>query len=114
MSKLLTLEVQCNSSLKLQRLIISTFSSIVWSVKSKFNPYFEFAVQIIKPYLSYDQLTIKQHDIKLIQIESIELMGVFAKFIGKEKFTDVYINNCLTFVQNVLGNESDPEMKSAA
>ena len=59
MSKLLTLEVQSNSSLKLQRLIVSTFSSIVWSVKNKFNPYFEFSVQIIKPYLSYDQLSIK-------------------------------------------------------
>lgn len=114
MSKLLTLEVQCNSSIKLQRLIISTFSSIVWSVKSKFNPFFEFAVQIIKPYLSYDQLNIKEHDIKLIQIESIELMGVFAKFIGKEKFTDAYVTSCLTFVQNVLGSETDPEMKSAA
>ena len=49
-----------------------------------------------------------------MQIESIELMGVFAKFIGKEKFTDAYINNCLAFVQSVLGHETDPEMKSAA
>ena len=41
-------------------------------------------------------------------------MGVFAKNIGKEKFTDVYVENCLNFVENVLANESDPEIRSAA
>lgn len=136
MSKLMTIEVQCNSSLKLQRLIVSTFSSIVCSVKSNFNPYFDFAVQIVKPYLSYNQLQVKQDETKLLQIECIgylgllvkylsfcfdvykcyvlDLMGVFAKNIGKEKFTDVYVENCLSFVENVLGNENDPEIRSAA
>ncbi len=71
MSKLMTLEVQCNSSLKLLRLIISTFSSIVCSVKTKFNPYFDFAVQLIKPHLAYNQSSSKDYETKSLQIECI-------------------------------------------
>ena len=41
-------------------------------------------------------------------------MGVFAKYIGKNKFSDVLIEDCLKFVQNVLTNESDPDTRSAA
>ena len=37
-------------------------------------------------------------------------MGVFAKFINREKFSDQLIEDCLKFVQNVLINESDPEV----
>jgi hypothetical protein len=39
-----------------------------------------------------------------------DLMGVFAKFINREKFSDQLIEDCLKFVQNVLLNESDPEV----
>lgn len=114
MSKLMTLEVQCNSSFKLKRLIVCTFSSIVCSVKSKFNPYFDFAVNMIKPYLSYSELQSKNVETKMLQIECIDLMGVFAKYISKEKFTDALIDNCLSFVQNTLANENDPELRSGA
>jgi len=113
MSKLIKLETQCNFSYKLQRLIVCTFSSIVSSVKNEFNPYFDFAVQIIKPHLLYSE-TARQVDSKLLQIECIDLMGVFAKFINREKFSDQLIEDCLKFVQNVLLNESDPEIRSAA
>ena len=114
MSKLMTLEVQCNSSLKLLRLIISTFSSIVCSVKTEFNPYFDFAVQLIKPHLAYTQSSTRDHDSKSLQIECIDLMAVFAKYIGKEKFNEGLIQNCLSFVENTLINENDPELRSAA
>lgn len=67
----MTLEVQCNSSLKVQRLIISTFSSIVCSVKTSFNPYFDFVVQIVKPHVSYSQILTKNNESKLLQIECI-------------------------------------------
>jgi len=40
----------------------------------------------------------------------IDLMGVFAKYIGKDKFTDNLIEDCLKFVQNVLTNDNDPEV----
>ncbi len=70
MSKLIKLETQCNFSYKLQRLIVCTFSSIVSSVKNEFNPYFDFAVQIIKPHLLYSE-TARQVDSKLLQIECI-------------------------------------------
>ncbi|CAF0848327.1 unnamed protein product [Brachionus calyciflorus] len=114
MSKLTTLELQSNSSLKLQRLIISTFSSIVCSVKSKYSDYFDYTVNLIKPYLSYNQLQTTHNDTKMLQIECVDLMGVFAKFIGKDKFTDDIVQNCLLFVTNALTNEADPEIRSAA
>ncbi len=41
-------------------------------------------------------------------------MGVFAKYIGKEKFSDSLIDDCLKYVQNVLINDNDPEIRSAA
>lgn len=41
----------------------------------------------------------------------LDLMGVFARFINREKFSDQLIEDCLKFVQNVLINESDPEVK---
>lgn len=135
MTKLIKLETQSNFSYKLQRLIVSTFSSIVCSVKTNFNPYFDFVVQIIKPHLLYSE-TQKLVDSKLLQIECIgnylcdlyllkqiyvnnsfkfiDLMGVFAKFIGRDKFTDALIEDCLKFVQNVLVNDNDPEIRSAA
>ena len=61
-------------SLKIQRLIICTFSSIVTSVKSDFDNYFDFVVQIIQPYLmasSEQQQQSKQFEFKLLQIECI-------------------------------------------
>lgn len=70
MTKLIKLETQSNFSYKLQRLIVSTFSSIVCSVKTNFNPYFDFVVQIIKPHLLYSE-TQKLVDSKLLQIECI-------------------------------------------
>lgn len=44
----------------------------------------------------------------------LDLMGVFAKFISKDKFTDVLIENCVEFVQTALTNETDVEIRSAA
>ncbi len=41
-------------------------------------------------------------------------MGVFAKHIGKEKFSDSLANDCLNFVQNILTNENDPEIRAGA
>ncbi len=70
MAKLIKLETQSNFSYKLQRLIVSTFSSIVSSVKNNFNPYFDFVVQIIKPHLLYSDIQ-KLPDAKFLQIECI-------------------------------------------
>jgi hypothetical protein len=114
MSKLMGLSVQCDASLKLKRFIICTFSSIVCSVKSAFNPYFDFAIQMIKPHLGYNQLEKKPDETKLLQIESIDLMGVFAKYMNKDKFNDALIENCLSFVQNILANDHDAEIRSGA
>jgi hypothetical protein len=130
MSKLMQLQQQCKNSLKLQRLIVCTFSSIVCSVKAHFNPYFDFVVEIIKPYLSMSSSSnsslnglssyigaeqVKQSiDSKLLQIECIDLMGVLAKHVGKDKFNQVLIGDCLSFVQSSLNNESDPEIRSGA
>ena len=114
MSKLMSLEGNANSSLKLQRLLISTFSSIVCSVKSNYNEYFDYTVNLIKPYLSYNQLHTGNNDTKMLQIECIDLMGVFAKYIGRDKFNEEIIQNCLSFVINALSNETDPEIRSAA
>ena len=41
-------------------------------------------------------------------------MAVFAKYVGREKFNDTLIQNCLSFVENILQNEHDPEMRCAA
>ncbi len=54
------------------------------------------------------------NDTKLLQIESIDLMGIMAKHISKEKFNEPVIENCLNFVQNVLNHDNDPEIRSAA
>lgn len=113
MGQLMKLQNKCEYDYKSQRLIISTFSSIVCSTKSDFNPYFDCVVEIIKPYLSYTK-TPASNDSKLIQIECIDLMGVFAKFIGKEKFSDALTEDCLNFVQNILNNDNDPEIRSGA
>lgn len=113
MGQLMKLQNKCEYDYKSQRLIISTFSSIVCSTKSDFNPYFDFVVEIIKPYLSYTK-TPASNDSKLIQIECIDLMGVFAKFIGKKKFSDGLTEDCLNFVQNILNNDNDPEIRSGA
>lgn len=113
MTQLMTIQSKCEFDYKSQRLIISTFSSIVCSTKSDFNPYFDVVVQIIKPYLSYQKVQ-ASNDAKLIQIECIDLMGVFAKYIGQEKFSDALTNDCLEFVQNILNNDNDPEIRSGA
>ena len=115
MSKLMTMETICSSSLKIKRYILSIFSSIVCSVKNEFTPYFDYAVQLMKPYLLYNQMKSETHnDTKLLQIESIDLMGIMAKHISKEKFNEPVIENCLNFVQNVLNHDNDPEIRSAA
>ncbi len=41
-------------------------------------------------------------------------MAVFAQNIGREKFNDSLIENCLAFVEGTLQNDNDPEMRSAA
>ena len=68
-----------NLALKLQRLIICTFSSIVTSIKSNFEPYFDHVVQMIKPYLaaSAEQQENEQFELKLLQIECIGLSPFF-------------------------------------
>lgn len=75
MSKLMQLVSVNNLSLKLQRLIICTFSSIVTSIKSSFEPYFDHVVQMIKPYLAASadqtQQENEQFELKLLQIECI-------------------------------------------
>lgn len=113
MTQLMKIQAKCEFDYKLQRLIISTFSSIVCSTKSDFNPYFDFVVQIIKPHLSYIKSN-ASNDSKQIQIECIDLMGVFAKFIGKDKFSDNLTQDCLMFVQSILTNDNDPESRSGA
>ena len=113
MKQLMKIQSKCDFDYKSQRLIISTFSSIVCSTKSEFNLYFDMVVEIIKPYLTYNK-TQASTDSKLIQIECIDLMGVFAKYIGKEKFSDALTRDCLDFVQNILTNDSDPEIRSGA
>lgn len=50
----------------------------------------------------------------MLRIQCIDLIGVFSKFIGRDKFNDEIIQNCLSFVINALSNESDPEIRSAA
>ncbi len=114
MSKLMTMETICSSSLKIKRYILSIFSSIVCSVKNEFSPYFDYAIQLMKPYLLYNQMQSEQNDTKLLQIESIDLMGIMAKHISREKFNETVIQNCLNFVQNVLKHDNDPEIRSAA
>ncbi len=64
------LQSKCEFDYKLQRLIISTFSSIVCSVKAEFNPYFDSVVQIIKPHLAINKSQ-NSTDSKQIQIECI-------------------------------------------
>lgn len=113
MAQLMKLQSKCEFDYKAQRLIIATFSSIVCSTKSEFNPYFDMVVEIIKPFLSYTKSPASS-DAKQIQIECIDLMGVFAKFIGKDKFGDQLIVDCLSFVQNILINDNDPEIRSGA
>lgn len=114
MSKLMTLEMQCNASRKLLRLIICTFSSIVRSVKTQFNPYFDFAVQIIKPHLAYTSATSREPTLKALQVECIHLMASFAENVSKDKFNDPLIENCLSFVETTLVSDNDPEMRSAS
>jgi hypothetical protein len=41
-------------------------------------------------------------------------MAVFAKYVGREKFNETLIQNCLVYVENTLQNENDPEMRAAA
>jgi hypothetical protein len=41
-------------------------------------------------------------------------MAVFAQNIGREKFNDTLIENCLSFVEGTLQHENDPEMRAAA
>lgn len=40
-------------------------------------------------------------------------MGVFAKFIANDKFTEALTRDCLAFVESVLNSDADPEMRSA-
>ena len=67
MNRLSSIQVHSH---KLQRLVVSTFSSVVCSVKRAFNPYFDSVVEIIKPYLSYGQAHTNL-DSKFLQIECI-------------------------------------------
>jgi hypothetical protein len=41
-------------------------------------------------------------------------MGVFAKYVGKEKFSDALVGDCLSFVQSILTAEGDADTRSAA
>ena len=75
MSKLMQLVSMNNLTLKLQRLIICTFSSIVTSIKSSFEPYFDLVVQMIKPYLAAAQQDNEEFELKLLQIECIGKFG---------------------------------------
>lgn len=113
MKQLMLIQEKCDFDYKYQRLIISTFSSVVCSTKSFFNPYFDMVVNIIKPFLVYNKEQ-ASNDSKLIQIECIDLMGVFAKYIGKDKFSETLIEECLQFVQNILTQDQDPEIRSGA
>jgi hypothetical protein len=71
MSKLMLLVSLNSLTLKLSRLIICTFSSIVTSIKSNFEPYFDHVVQMIKPYLAAVQKDSEEFELKLLQIECI-------------------------------------------
>ena len=42
-----------------------------------------------------------------------DLMGMLAKFINQEKFSTNLINDCLLYVQHVLGTDNDAEKRSA-
>lgn len=116
MSKLMTLEVLCSASLKIKRLILSTFSSIISSIKSKFDPYFDYVIQLIKPHIQLDfqSLEFESTTSKYVEIECIELMAVLAKNISKTKFTPILVENSLLLIQNALNGEHDPELRSAA
>jgi hypothetical protein len=40
-------------------------------------------------------------------------MGILAKYMSKQKFTDSLINECLLFVTQILNNDDDAEKRSA-
>lgn len=40
-------------------------------------------------------------------------MGILAKYMSSEKFSNNLINDCLLFVQHVLANDDDADKRSA-
>jgi hypothetical protein len=40
-------------------------------------------------------------------------MGILAKYMNSDKFSNDLINDCLLFVQHVLNNDTDAEKRSA-
>lgn len=112
MAKLIRLETQINFSYELQYLIVSTFSSIVNSVKSSIITYFDFVLQIIKPHLLYYDF--ESYRAKELHIASMILMGMCAKNFSHDNLDDQLIQECLRVVQDVLTDETDPEIRSAA
>lgn len=139
MSKLMTLEIVCSSSMKIKRLIVATFSSIVGSVGAKFDPYFDYVMQLVKPYI---QLEFQSRSLisvgvdedgdeegeeercetvgngsRLLEVECIELMASLARYASRDKFNSILVQNSLVLVNGVLTAEQTmetPELRAAA
>lgn len=139
MSKLMTLEIICSSSMKIKRLIVATFSSIVGSVGVKFDPYFDYVMQLVKPYiqLEFQSRSLSSGDVvededeegeldrnegvangsRLLEVESIELMASLARYSSRDKFNSILVQNSLVLVHGVLTAEQTmetPELRAAA
>ena len=106
MSALMTLEVQSGSSLKMKRLLVSAFAAMTSALGARFDAYFDYVVELMKPYLVLSHISQASSDLKLLQIQCIDMMGIFAKHISAHKFNDKVVQNCLNFVQDLLTTTS--------
>lgn len=128
MSKLMTLELICSSSLKIKRLMLATFSSVVAAVRTRFEPYFDYVLQLVKPHLrfEFDDETAAgigtATDPTLIgsrslEIECIELMAALARYSSPRKFNSILVQNSLVLVHAALNADRavcEPEVRAAA
>jgi hypothetical protein len=112
----LIFQAESKPSLKLLRLVVSSFSSII-SSKPNITPFFDSLILIIEPYLVYneDKKNIEYSiDFKFLHIECIDLLGICAIHLSKEKFDDKIIKKCLDIIQDAIDNKRDVEIKTAA
>lgn len=92
----------------LRELAMSSVASAAKAAKSQMLPYFQQIIEVLKVYLVESD----DEDIISIRPQAIDTLAAIARTIGKENFMPL-TNDTMAFALNLLGNASDPELRSS-
>ncbi|XP_034768784.2 importin-4 [Acipenser ruthenus] len=104
MERMLT-SLTCAQSIRIKELSVSAIGAIANAAKGALLPYFQPVIDNLKGYLVNTR-----EEVRSLQIQSLETLGVLARTIGKDVFSPL-ADECVQLGLNLSNTVDDPDLR---